>query len=246
MATGKLPFAGTSTADVFASLLMREPEPPRKLNPGISKEGERIILKLLAKDKTQRYQTATEVRRRPRTTRRPLRLDPDCVDFARNRRTLAPCLPRHSCRRRHRRHCAGSRRLSLVARAASRSKGLPVRPLRRSPTKRLDHPLRLPQPDRRSRLRHHTEPGARDSAGAIAAAHHRQRKPPAPEPQISRQAIRRKDHSRDRPRDRRPRGHQGNHQWYHLPARQRLHRDPRGPVNLDRRLDRPRAGPGLR
>jgi eukaryotic-like serine/threonine-protein kinase len=62
MATGKLPFAGTSTADVFVSLLSREPEPPRKLNPAVSKEGERIILKLLAKDKTQRYQTATEVR----------------------------------------------------------------------------------------------------------------------------------------------------------------------------------------
>ena len=62
MATGKLPFPGTSTADVFASLLKSEAEPPRKLNPGVSKEGERIILKLLAKDKTQRYQTATEVR----------------------------------------------------------------------------------------------------------------------------------------------------------------------------------------
>ena len=35
MATGKLQFAGTSTADVFASLLAREAEPPRKLNPGI-------------------------------------------------------------------------------------------------------------------------------------------------------------------------------------------------------------------
>ncbi len=62
MATGKLPFAGNSTADVFASLLARDPEPPRKLNPAVSKEGERIILKLLAKDKTQRYQSATEVR----------------------------------------------------------------------------------------------------------------------------------------------------------------------------------------
>ena len=62
MATGKLPFSGTSTADIFASLLAREPEPPRKLNPAVSKEGERIILKLLAKDKTQRYQTATQLR----------------------------------------------------------------------------------------------------------------------------------------------------------------------------------------
>ncbi len=62
MATGKLPFSGTSTADVFASLLKSDPEPPRKLNPGVSKEGERIILKLLAKDKSLRYQAASEVR----------------------------------------------------------------------------------------------------------------------------------------------------------------------------------------
>jgi eukaryotic-like serine/threonine-protein kinase len=63
MATGRLPFAGTTTADVLASLLMREPKQPRELNPGVSKQAERIILKLLAKDKNQRYQTASEVRR---------------------------------------------------------------------------------------------------------------------------------------------------------------------------------------
>jgi eukaryotic-like serine/threonine-protein kinase len=62
MATGKLPFPGNSTAEVFVSLLSREPEPPRKLNPGVSNEGKRIILKLLSKGRTQRYQTATEVR----------------------------------------------------------------------------------------------------------------------------------------------------------------------------------------
>jgi serine/threonine protein kinase/tetratricopeptide (TPR) repeat protein len=62
MATGKLPFSGDSTADVLASLLARDPEPIRKLNPAIPKELERVILKLLAKDKTQRYQTASELR----------------------------------------------------------------------------------------------------------------------------------------------------------------------------------------
>ena len=62
MVTGKLPFPGTTTADVFAALLMREPEPPRKLNPAVPKEGERIILKLLSKDKAQRYQTASDLR----------------------------------------------------------------------------------------------------------------------------------------------------------------------------------------
>jgi eukaryotic-like serine/threonine-protein kinase len=63
MATGKLPFVGAATADVLASLLAREPGLPRKLNPGVSKQSERIILRLLAKDKSQRYQTASEVRR---------------------------------------------------------------------------------------------------------------------------------------------------------------------------------------
>jgi len=62
MATGKLPFPGDSNADILASLLAREPEPVRKLNPAIPKELERIILKLLAKDKAQRYQSASEVR----------------------------------------------------------------------------------------------------------------------------------------------------------------------------------------
>ena len=62
MATGRLPFPGGSNADILASLLAREPEPVRKLNAAISKELERIILKLLAKDKAQRYQSASEVR----------------------------------------------------------------------------------------------------------------------------------------------------------------------------------------
>jgi serine/threonine protein kinase/Tfp pilus assembly protein PilF len=62
MATGKLPYPGDSNADILASLLAREPEPVRKLNPAIPKELERIILKLLAKDKAQRYQSASEVR----------------------------------------------------------------------------------------------------------------------------------------------------------------------------------------
>ncbi len=62
MATGRLPFPGDSTADILASLLARDPEPVRKLNPAIPKELERIILKLLAKDKAQRYQSASDVR----------------------------------------------------------------------------------------------------------------------------------------------------------------------------------------
>jgi serine/threonine protein kinase/tetratricopeptide (TPR) repeat protein len=83
MATGRLPFPGDSTADILASLLARDPEPVRKLNPAIPKELERIILKLLAKDKTQRYQSASEVRAdleklagRPSTARTAVALPP--------------------------------------------------------------------------------------------------------------------------------------------------------------------------
>ncbi|MFL6428805.1 MAG: protein kinase domain-containing protein [Acidobacteriaceae bacterium] len=83
MATGGLPFPGDSNADILASLLAREPEPIRKLNPAIPKDLERIILKLLAKDKAQRYQSASEVRAdleklagRPSTSRSSVAIPP--------------------------------------------------------------------------------------------------------------------------------------------------------------------------
>ncbi len=62
MATGKLPFDGEVSADVLAALLTKEPVPLRKLNPAVPKELERIILKLLSKNKEQRYATAGELR----------------------------------------------------------------------------------------------------------------------------------------------------------------------------------------
>src|SRR5271163_1012 len=62
MATGKLPFHGEVSADVLAALLTKEPEPLRKLNPAVPKELERIILKLLAKNREQRYASASALR----------------------------------------------------------------------------------------------------------------------------------------------------------------------------------------
>jgi serine/threonine protein kinase/Tfp pilus assembly protein PilF len=58
MATGKRPFPGNVSADILASLLTREPDPPRKINPAIPKELERIILKLLARERNDRFQSA--------------------------------------------------------------------------------------------------------------------------------------------------------------------------------------------
>ena len=61
MATGQVPFHGATSALVFVQLLSQQPEPVRELNPGIPKELERIIFKLLAKDRNARYQSAADV-----------------------------------------------------------------------------------------------------------------------------------------------------------------------------------------
>ncbi len=61
MATGKKPFDGDSTADVFAALLVKEPLPVTAVNPGMPAELDAIETKLLAKDKAQRYQNAEEL-----------------------------------------------------------------------------------------------------------------------------------------------------------------------------------------
>jgi serine/threonine protein kinase/tetratricopeptide (TPR) repeat protein len=61
MATGSAPFFGQSIAEIFAALLTREPESIRKRVPQFAKDLDRIILKALAKDKAQRYASATEL-----------------------------------------------------------------------------------------------------------------------------------------------------------------------------------------
>jgi serine/threonine protein kinase len=62
MSTGKRPFPGNVSVDILAALLTRDPDAPRKINPAIPRELERIILKLLARDRNERYQSATIVR----------------------------------------------------------------------------------------------------------------------------------------------------------------------------------------
>jgi eukaryotic-like serine/threonine-protein kinase len=62
MATGRLPFAGTSTATIMASILRDEPARPVDLNPGLPLELGRIIDKALEKDRDLRYQSAVELR----------------------------------------------------------------------------------------------------------------------------------------------------------------------------------------
>jgi eukaryotic-like serine/threonine-protein kinase len=62
MATATLPFRGESTGIIFESILNRAPVPPVRLNPDLSAELERIVMKCLEKDRNLRYQHASEVR----------------------------------------------------------------------------------------------------------------------------------------------------------------------------------------
>ena len=61
MATGKPPFGGGSTADVFAALLREDPPPVSKVNPAMPKRLDPIVAKLLAKDPGQRYAGAEQL-----------------------------------------------------------------------------------------------------------------------------------------------------------------------------------------
>ncbi len=61
MATGQAAFAGRSTAEVFAALLMKDPPLVSTLNPAMPAALNSIIAKLLAKDRDQRYRSADEL-----------------------------------------------------------------------------------------------------------------------------------------------------------------------------------------
>ena len=61
-ATGTLPFRGDSTGLIFDAILNRDPTPPSRLNQNISPELERIINKMLEKDREIRYQHASDLR----------------------------------------------------------------------------------------------------------------------------------------------------------------------------------------
>ena len=63
MATGEQPFPGESMTAVSYKVVHTEPVPPRKLNPSIPLKLESIILKCLAKNPDERYQTGEDLAR---------------------------------------------------------------------------------------------------------------------------------------------------------------------------------------
>ncbi|HZC23560.1 MAG TPA: protein kinase, partial [Candidatus Binatia bacterium] len=62
MATGKLPFAGATSALVFQGILQSDPTPVLQLNPALPPKLQEIIEKLLEKDRDLRYQSAADLR----------------------------------------------------------------------------------------------------------------------------------------------------------------------------------------
>jgi serine/threonine protein kinase len=60
MVTGRLPFEGDNTGDIIASILKTEPTPLAQYAPNAPNELQQIILKALAKNREERYQTMNE------------------------------------------------------------------------------------------------------------------------------------------------------------------------------------------
>ncbi len=61
MASGKLPFAGTSAQETLARILQSPPDALGRLNYALPEEFERIVRKCLEKDREKRYQSAKEL-----------------------------------------------------------------------------------------------------------------------------------------------------------------------------------------
>ena len=61
MLTGASPFAAESRADMMAAIVQIDPRPPGEVNDDVPPELDRIVLRMLEKSRSDRYQSAAEV-----------------------------------------------------------------------------------------------------------------------------------------------------------------------------------------
>ena len=62
LATGSAPFAGETSAAIMAKHIREDPTPPHEREPSLPHPLSRVIMKMMAKDPKDRYQTAAELR----------------------------------------------------------------------------------------------------------------------------------------------------------------------------------------
>ena len=62
MATGRQPFTGNTSAIIFDAILNKPPTAPVRINPDLPAQLESVINKCLEKDRSLRYQTASDLR----------------------------------------------------------------------------------------------------------------------------------------------------------------------------------------
>jgi len=62
MATGKVPFEGSSSGEICGAILHQNPTPAGQVNPLVTQQVEAIINKALEKDRNLRYQSAADLR----------------------------------------------------------------------------------------------------------------------------------------------------------------------------------------
>jgi len=62
MATGVLPFQGETSGVIYEAILNRDPAPVDQVNPALPADLGRVLSKALEKDRTMRYQSATDLK----------------------------------------------------------------------------------------------------------------------------------------------------------------------------------------
>lgn len=61
MLVGWAPFTGETAADMTAAIVQTDPSPPSRINGNVPAELDRVVLKMLEKDRAERYQSAADL-----------------------------------------------------------------------------------------------------------------------------------------------------------------------------------------